>query len=140
MKRSLISLSQIDLKLPIELVPFQYDLEFPSFLVDVKEIEAIFLKNGQAKLFLIWLFEGSTATYWEQYISDGEHCYVDLDTEKSPYCIMMPLVVFCYHFCQWGKEYAPSEISLLLENLFNEIKHWRKAQVDMISINFYIKD
>ena len=53
---------------------------------------------------------------------------------------MMPLVVFRYHFCQWSKEYASPETARLLETLFNNTMHWRKAQADMISINFYITD
>ena len=140
MNKSAIYLNQIDLSLPVELVPFQYDIELPSFLVYVADLESVLLRNKKAKLFLTWLFEGLTANYWTQYISDGERCYVDLNTEKSPYCIMMPLVVFRYHFCQWSKEYASPETARLLETLFNNTIHWRKAQADMISINFYIKN
>lgn len=140
MNKSSINLSQIDLCFPVELVPFQYDIELPSFLVYVTGIEPIFLHKKQAILFLTWLLEGGTANHWTQYISDGERCYVDLNTQKSPYCIMMPLVVFRYHFCQWHKENAPPEISQLLNHLFNDTMHWRKAQADMISINFYMTD
>ncbi|HDR1793147.1 TPA: hypothetical protein QB563_001079 [Pasteurella multocida] len=123
MNKSSINLSQIDLSFPVELVLFQYDIELPSLI-----------------LFLTWLLEGGIANHWTQYISDGERCYVDLNTQKSPYCIMMPLVVFRYHFCQWHKENAPPEISQLLNHLFNDTMHWRKAQADMISINFYMTD
>ena len=100
MNKSAIYLNQIDLSLPVELVPFQYDIEHPSFLVYVTDLESVLL----------------------------------------PYCIMMPLVVFRYHFCQWSKEYASPETARLLETLFNNTMHWRKAQADMISINFYITD
>lgn len=140
MNKTLIQYNQIDLTFPVELVPFQYDIELPSFLSYVTGIESILLHNEQAKLFLSWLFEGPTANYWIQYINDGERCYVDLNTEKSPYCIMMPLVVFCYHFCQWSKERTNPQTFSLLDGLFNETKYWRKAQTDMIAINIYIAD
>ena len=58
MNKSAIYLNQIDLSLPVELVPFQYDIELPSFLVYVTGIESVLLYNQQAKLFLTWLFDG----------------------------------------------------------------------------------
>ena len=140
MNKPKIYLNQIDFSFPVEMVPFQYDIELPSFLIYVTGLESVLLHDNQAKLFLSWLFEGRTANCWMQYISDGECSYVDLNTEKSPYCIMIPLVVFRYHFCQWSKEYASPETAQLFEKLFNDTMHWLKAQSDMISINFYIAD
>ncbi len=140
MNKVLIQPNQIDINFPVELIPFQYDIDCSLFLTYVADIESILLRDEQAKLFLNWLFEGPTANYWLQYISDGEQCYVDLNTGKSPYCIMMPLVVFRYHFCQWSKGHATPKIFSLLDRLFNETKYWRKAQADMIAINFYLVD
>lgn len=135
-----MNFNKIDFRFPVEVVPFQYDAELPSFLVCIEGVESISLYNEQAKLFLGWLLEGPTAKYWQSYVDDGECTYVDLDTGKTPYCIMIPLVVFRYHFCQWSKEQALPEMSLLLDMLFHQTQHWREVQSDMVSINCYLKD
>ncbi|MDA3977577.1 hypothetical protein [Gallibacterium sp. AGMB14963] len=129
----------INFDLPIELIAYQYNERIPSIISFVPDLENICLSRKEAKLFLNWLFSGLTSKYWKQYVIEGQQCYVDDKTDRCPYVIMMPLVVFRYEFCQWSKEKISQDMQLLLDILFMKTISWRKSQADTIAITFYLE-
>ncbi|MBF4102836.1 hypothetical protein INT80_10920 [Gallibacterium anatis] len=97
-------IKRINFDLPIELIAYQYNERIPSIISFVPNLENISLSRKEAKLFLNWLFSGLTSKYWKQYVIEGQQCYVDDKTDRCPYVIMMPLVVFVMSFVNGVKK------------------------------------
>ncbi|MBR0574473.1 MULTISPECIES: hypothetical protein [Pasteurellaceae] len=132
-----LNIKNIDFKLPIEVVAFQYSESCPTMQERLNNIEPIFISGHSISVFMDWLLNGKTKNYWKQYLEDMQCTYIDSETKKSPFCIIMPLVVFRFEFCQWGIDCSNEETQLLLHTLFEKTKDWKNKEVDLISINLY---
>ncbi|MEF1301558.1 hypothetical protein [Vibrio parahaemolyticus] len=124
-------LTQIDQSKPIDLCPYQFDLESAAHLRPVESVEPITLTGRDVELFLGWCGTQS----WKGFLEEDLQCLA-VDSSGNPLLTTwMPLVVFRYRFTQDTACLKCDETKAMLKRLFDLSLTWRDAGVDTVDIN-----
>ncbi|EPR7484107.1 hypothetical protein ACU8KO_002732 [Vibrio alginolyticus] len=125
------ALTQIDQTQPMELNPYQYDLESSAHLRPVESLEPITLTGRDVELFLSWC----STKPWKGVLEEDLQC-LSVDRSGKPLLTTwMPLVVFRYRFTQDTACLKCGDTKALLKRLFDLSITWRDAGVDTVDIN-----
>lgn len=124
------SLDEINAALPIELRPYQHDLDGPVSR-PVESLAPIILEGGDVTLFLKWAKQDSWRVRFE---SDLQSIENDAEGRKL-LTTWLPLVTFRESFCAGGRQIQDAETQALMERLRGLTLNWRSAQVDTVDIN-----
>lgn len=124
------TLEQINLALPLDLMPCQHDLDGPVVRA-VESVAPITLQGTDALLFMQWakgeswrgLFEGDLQSIAE----DGEG--------RKLLSTWIPLVTFRERFCAGGRQVQDADTQALMEHLRSLTMGWRAAQVDTVEVS-----
>lgn len=124
------TLEQIDLSHPLELYPYQHDLDV-AFTRPVETEKPIILKGADVELFLSWAKQDGWRHHFEEDLQS-----VAQDQEGKPLLTTwMPLVTFREHFCLGGRNLQDSDTRILMERIREQTKNWRASQVDTVDIS-----
>jgi len=124
------SLDEIDQSLPLELWPYQHDLDGPTTR-PVESVAPIILEGADVALFLQWAKQEG---WRERFECDLQSIANDAEGRKL-LTTWIPLVTFRESFCAGGRQLQDADTQALMERLRGLTLNWRSAQVDTVDIN-----
>lgn len=127
------TLEEFDLSMPLELWPYQHDLD-AAISQPVDSVEPIILMGADAEAFLQW----AKTDYWRpRFEEDLQSVSQDFDGRKL-LTTWIPLVTFRESFCSGGRQLQGEEIQLLMERLREQSRSWRALEVDTVDVSGYV--
>jgi hypothetical protein len=123
-------LEQIDQTLPLNITPFQRDLDAP-IMRHVDSLERIVLEGDDVAHFLVWAQHPSWRSQFE-----GDLQSVTNDTQgRKLLTTWLPLVTFREQFCCGGRLMQDPAMEALMDRLRVTTRDWRAAGVDTVDIS-----
>jgi len=124
------TIERIDLSLPVDLMPFQHDLNGPT-IRPVNALAPVILEGADVALFLAW---AKQPTWRHQFESDLQSLVNDAQGRKL-LTTWMPLVTFRERFCNGGRHLQDESTQGLMERLRIATSEWRTAGVDTVEVS-----
>lgn len=123
-------LEDIDQSLPVDLYPYQRDLDAPIMRI-VESVEPIILEGDDVVSFMAWATHTSWRTKFEE---DMQSVANDAEGRKL-LTTWLPLVTFREEFCCGGRHMQDQSMETLMERLRAATRSWREAGVDTVDIS-----
>lgn len=127
---SVTTLGNIDVSLPIDLYPYQHDLD-KTLTSPVETLKPIILCGEDVALFLSWAKQDP---WREQFERDLQAIANDAQGRKL-LTTWIPLVTFRESFCSGGRQMQNTATQALMERLRLDTREWRAAGVDMVDVS-----
>jgi hypothetical protein len=124
------TLEQIDSSLPLDLYPYQHDLD-GAVIRPVAELKPVILDGMDVALFLNW----AKGEGWRAKFEEVLQSVANDSLGRKLLTTWMPLVTFRESFCSGGRHMQNAETSALMERVRVETKGWRTAGVDTVDVS-----
>lgn len=127
------TLEEINLSMPLELWPYQHDLDC-AITQPVDSVEPIILHGADVEAFLQW----AKTDYWRPRFEEDLQSVAQDSEGRRLLTTWLPLVTFRESFCSGGRQLQSPDIQLLMERLREQSRSWRTLEVDTVDINGYV--
>ena len=125
-----VSLNQIDVRLPLDICPTQYDLDVPVTM-SVATVEPIILMGKDVALFLEWAQQET----WRAQLELELQSVTNDSKGRKLYTTWIPLVTFRENFCANGRQIQDPATQALMDRLRLASREWRDAGVDTVELS-----
>ena len=125
-----VSLKQIDVRLPLDICPTQYDLDVPVTM-SVDSVEPIILMGKDVALFLAW----AQQEIWRAQLEMELQSVTNDSKGRKLYTTWIPLVTFRESFCVNGRQIQDPATQALMDRLRLASREWRDAGVDTVEVS-----
>lgn len=128
------TLDEIDLSMPLELRPYQHDLDY-AVIQPATSVEPIILQGADIEVFLQW----AKTDYWRPRFEEDLQSISQDYEGRALVTTWMPLVTFRERFCSGGRQLQEAETQVLMERIREQSRSWRSLEVDTVDITGYVK-